>query len=106
MFLITKCLFTRIIEQPFASLVGMVPAHTPRLVVNKTKFRRPSRVASFFGLGMGFEFDSEKNFRDIMCEGLTDDFCVEFIEKLVWSDDFNKLEATPASSSESLNAAP
>lgn len=87
---------TSLTVQPFASLVDSVPDHTPRVVINKTKFKKPSRVAAFLGLSRGFEFESDGNIRDVMYEGTTDDGCKELAAKLGWTDELNKLIATPA----------
>lgn len=83
---------TSLTVQPFASLVDNVSSRTPRILINMTKCGLQSRYAQLLGLGGGgLKYDDEDNYRDVMCQGLCDEKCIEFAEKLKWKEDLDKL---------------
>lgn len=83
---------TSLTVQPFASLVDSVPPHVPRLAINLTKFKEPSRVELLLGLASGgWKFDSPGNYRDVFMQGYCDDKIKEFADSLGWKEDLEKL---------------
>lgn len=88
---------TSLTVQPFASLVELVPKHVPRLVVNLTPFRSPSKIQVAMGMaGSSFDFDSGSNGRDVFMQGMCDDMCRQLADKLGWSERLEELIAPDA----------
>lgn len=84
---------TSLTVQPFASLVELVPKHVPRLVINLTPFRSPSKLQLMLGLSANsFEFDS--NQRDVFMQGRCDDMCRQLTDGLDWTQRLDELLAS------------
>ena len=82
---------TSLTVQPFASLIELVPRDVPRLAINLTPFKGPSRYEKLMGLGSGWDFDSKDNYRDVFMKGLCDDKCNELAKLLGWEEDLKRL---------------
>lgn len=87
---------TSLTVRPFAQLVQLVSDETPRLLINLTKLEQASRLERLMGIGPGFSFDSEDNFRDVMMQGLCDDMCQELVRKLEWEEEYKGLMSDQA----------
>nr|XP_033811473.1 NAD-dependent protein deacetylase sirtuin-2 isoform X2 [Geotrypetes seraphini]XP_033811474.1 NAD-dependent protein deacetylase sirtuin-2 isoform X2 [Geotrypetes seraphini] len=77
--------------QPFASLVGKVPANVPRLLINKEKTGESGSFMALLGFGCGMDFDSEKAYRDVAWLGNCDDGCMALAEHLGWKKELEDL---------------
>lgn len=83
---------TSLCVQPFASLLELVPQHVPRLAINLTPFKQPSKLEALLGMpGSGFDFESESNFRDIFMQGRCDDMCDDLAARLGWKEELDQL---------------
>lgn len=83
---------TSLTVQPFASLIQLVPKDVPRLAINLTKFKKPSKYEMLMGGGRyAFNHEAKDNKRDVFMQGACDDMTIELAEKLGWQDDLNKL---------------
>lgn len=83
---------TSLTVQPFASLVQLVPKSVPRLAINLTKFKKPTKLELLMGAGKyAFNHDSKDNKRDVFMQGTCDEKCEELVELLGWSDDLKKI---------------
>ncbi|XP_062503251.1 NAD-dependent protein deacetylase sirtuin-2-like [Corticium candelabrum] len=82
---------TSLTVQPFASLAGRVPKTTPRLLINRDKAGETDPLMVMLGMGSGFNFSSEGNYRDVFQEGDCDDGCVALAELLGWKDELLSL---------------
>jgi len=82
---------TSLTVQPFASLADMTADKTPRLLINMTKTGgRKSSFARLLGMGGSLDFDSEENYRDVLCLGHCDEMCSKLAERLDWKADFEE----------------
>eukprot|EP00794_Sanderia_malayensis_P019945 gene19945-21898_t len=75
---------TSLVVQPFASMIDRVTKTTPRLLINKEK----RGESSWMG---GFDFSSEKRYRDVAYLSTCDDGCFELAKLLGLEDDLNQL---------------
>lgn len=83
---------TSLVVQPFASLTNRVPKSTPRLVINLEKPEGGSDpFMMLLGMGHGFDFDGEDNYRDVFHQNTCDDGCMTLAEKLGWKDELDSL---------------
>ncbi|XP_067136469.1 NAD-dependent protein deacetylase sirtuin-2 isoform X1 [Centruroides vittatus] len=82
---------TSLTVQPFASLVDNVLPTTPRLLINKEKCGQTNFFAQLVGLHSGLNFDSEKNYRDVVWEGDCDDGCQNLADSLGWGDELREM---------------
>lgn len=83
---------TSLVVQPFASLIQLVPKDVPRLAINLTKFKKPSKFELLMGAGKyAFSHDSKDNKRDVFMQGTCDEKCKELVDLLGWTNDFNKV---------------
>ncbi|XP_076454319.1 NAD-dependent protein deacetylase sirtuin-2-like [Babylonia areolata] len=84
---------TSLVVQPFASLVSRVPPSTPRLYVNLEK--PPAAGEDFLsllmGIGSGFCFDDDKNYRDVFQQMTCDDGSAKLAELLGWGKELRSL---------------
>lgn len=85
----TKCdllivMGTSLVVQPFASLIDRVHSSTPRLLINKEKCGED-------GLFGGFDFSSERKYRDVAHLTTCDEGCFELAELLGWKEELKKL---------------
>lgn len=86
---------TSLSVQPFAGLIDQVRPEVPRVLINREKRGECSRLNSLIGIKSGLEFDTAGNYRDVFLQGDCDAVCLELIEKLGWTGDYEKL-AKPA----------
>eukprot|EP00112_Aurelia_sp_Birch-Aquarium-sp1_P008051 Seg1882.3 transcript_id=Seg1882.3/GoldUCD/mRNA.D3Y31 product="NAD-dependent protein deacetylase sirtuin-2" protein_id=Seg1882.3/GoldUCD/D3Y31 len=75
---------TSLVVQPFASLIDRVHKSTPRLLINKEKCGQ----GGFFG---GFDFDSDRKYRDVAHLTTCDEGCLELADLLGWKDELETL---------------
>ena len=82
---------TSLVVEPFASLTGRVPPHTPRLLINRECVGerggkgRPSK--------RGFEF-GQPHSNDVLCQGDCDDGVRLLVCLLGWQADFDALRGS------------
>ncbi|XP_069699063.1 NAD-dependent protein deacetylase sirtuin-2 [Periplaneta americana] len=77
--------------QPFASLIDKVPTNCPRLLINREKAGQRDRLMAMLGMSSGMDFDSDKNFRDVLWQGDCDEGCQVLADKLGWGDELRQL---------------
>ncbi|KAI4469037.1 histone deacetylase sir2 family member [Holotrichia oblita] len=70
--------------------VQPAPDSCPRLLINREKAGHHSGL-SLFGYGGGFEFDHDRNTRDVCWLGDCDDGCLALADKLGWGDELKEL---------------
>lgn len=85
---------TSLSVQPFASLVDNVPLTTPRFLINKEKCGQTNFFAQLVGMHSGLNFDSDKNYRDVVWIGDCDDGCQNLADALGWGDELRDLVST------------
>jgi hypothetical protein len=81
---------TSLIVHPFASLINMVPASCPRVLLNRETVGEIPKPMHVLGYQEGLWF-GEGNVRDVKCLGECDDLVHEFASCLGWSEDLQKL---------------
>lgn len=83
---------TSLTVQPFASLIQLVPKDVPRLAINLTKFKKPSKYDILMGGGRyAFNHESKDNKRDVFMQGACDEMTSKLAEMLDWQDDLDKI---------------
>ncbi|XP_063972468.1 NAD-dependent protein deacetylase Sirt2 [Diachasmimorpha longicaudata] len=82
-----------LVVEPFASLINMVPATCPRLLINREKVGIQDRLSRLFGFRQGFVFDPKASElgRDVAFVGDCDTGCKLLAEKLGWGDELETL---------------
>lgn len=86
---------TSLVVQPFASLANRTSQQVPRLYINLENSCPPKLdpiMAMIFG--NGFDFDGEKNYRDIFWQGTCDAGCEALADGLGWGDELRALVKT------------
>lgn len=82
---------TSLTVHPFASLVSQVPNTTPRLYINLDKGTSSGDPLSML-LGLpDFDFESDKNYRDVFWQGTCDDGCQALADLLGFGDELKEL---------------
>lgn len=83
---------TSLTVQPFAGLVDYVSSSTPRLLINKTKAgQQASPIARLLGICSGLDFDSDDNYRDVLCMQDCDEGCLQLAEALEWGEELKDM---------------
>ena len=77
---------TSLAVQPFASLVGMVPAGATRLLINR------ERVGERTALRGGFEFE-RNGARDLFFQGDCDEGVQQLVDGAGWREEFDAMAA-------------
>lgn len=82
---------TSLTVQPFASLVSQVSGIAPRLYINLDKSNLSSDPLSMLLGQPDFDFESEKNYRDVFWQGTCDDGCQALADSLGFGDELKEL---------------
>lgn len=79
-----------LVVRPFASLKDRVRENCPRLLINRELVGQNDLLEAL-GLSTGSEFDPANSTRDVFWEGMCDDGCQLFADKLGWGDELRQL---------------
>jgi NAD+-dependent protein deacetylase sirtuin 2 len=81
---------TSLIVHPFASLINMVSASCPRVLLNRESVGEIPKAMHALGYRAGLWF-GDGNIRDVKCLGECDDLVHDFASHLGWSEDLQEL---------------